>query len=356
MAHPSALPEIEETDGVDAMGASDVYPDIPEGAEVVAQRTQADIEAALSGTIGRLQALADKQVQAKSAIEQRWLEDTRLFHGRYEASTEKALKDARKSRLFVNLTRSKVNSWDARLTDLLFPTDDKNWGIKPVPAPHLSDAVKQSVLIAHQAAQQATQAHQGGDPAQAQQIAEQGNSALSAGASVQELIEAADKSASLMEQEIDTQLKESSYNIRTREGIRDAIKLGTMVMKGPITNQRLTRSWVKQGQQPQQSQSPFASFKGMSGALNGNAPAAPAQPSGQPVILDASAPGSGYVLDLQPNPAPEFVRVDPWAYFPDMSAKTPEEAEFHFERHLWNAKQLRHAVKSVGLEIGRAHV
>lgn len=416
MANPANATEIE-VDGQDggAMGASDQYQDFPPDQAQEDTRSQLDIEAALSGVIDKLQRMADQQVQAKQAIEQRWLEDLRQFHGRYDVATEKRLADAKKSKLFVNLTRAKVNSWDARLTDLLFPTDDKNWGIKPVPAPHLSQAVRDSIKIAQQAAQDATAAHQAGNPQQGAQIAAQGQSAADAGASIQDEMDAAEKSADLMEQEIDTQLKESDYNIRTREVIRDSVKLGTGVMKGPITNNRLRRAWATQAQIAARgpAPSPFASFKGQSANVaaaqtaagvtgaspmpangpvaqpaNANTPsnaggaydptqgtaapdmssvagmpapndamAAPASPMGtaqapqaQPLNLDAQAPGTGWVLDMQPDPAPEFVRVDPWNYFPDMSARTPEEAEFHFERHLWNNKQLRAAVKSTGLD------
>jgi hypothetical protein len=72
-------------------------------------------------------------------------------------------------------------------------------------------------------------------------------------------------------------------------------------------------------------------------------------PASQPPDVAPTAPGTAYVLDQQPDPAPEFLWVDPWSFFPDMSARTPDEAEFSFERHLWNAKQLRKAVKTMGL-------
>jgi hypothetical protein len=384
LANPLPQPETEtEGQAADATGPLDMQASQP-------VRTQADIDAALSGVIGRLQLLADAQVQAKTAIEQRWLDDLRQFHGRYAVGTEKALKDAHKSSLFVNLTRAKVNSWEARLSDLLFPTDDKNWGIKPVPAPHLSQAVRDSIKIANKAAADATAAHQGGNPDQGAAIAAQGTTAAQAGASIQDEIDAAEQSADLMEQEIDSQLKDSDYNIRTRSALRSSIKIGTGIMKGPITNNRLRRAWVKASNDNQAKPSPFASFQGRkedlatpqsAGGLTDQGSAAgtaydpsqgtaappmpaPNSPTGapqdlraglptfqqpQPVNLDAQAAGTGYVLDMQPDPAPEMVCVDPWSYFPDMSAKTADEAEFHFERHLWNKKQLRYAVKSSGL-------
>lgn len=319
--------------------------------EAAPVRSQFDIEAALVGTIGKLQALADKQVHLKSMIEQRWLEDLRQFHGRYDTTTEQQLKDAKtKSKVFVNLTRAKVNSWEARLTDLLFPTDDKNWGIKPAPSPQLAEAAKRAVQIANQAAQKATEAHQGGDPAQGAAIAAQGNSAAQAGASIQDEIDEAEKRAGLMEAEIETQLRESDYNIRSRQVIRDSVKIGTGVMKGPVTSQKLRRSWAKVTTAPAALMPPAndASQPQDLRPWMGDQPQP--QPQTAPQPAGATAPGSAFQLNLSPDPAPEFLWIDPWSYFPDMSARTPDEAEFHFERHLWNAKQIRDAVKRVGLD------
>jgi hypothetical protein len=328
-----------------------------EAMDMAPQRTQLDIEAALSGVIGKLQQLADKQVQLKQAIEQRWLDDLRQFHGRYPVKTEMALLAAEKSKLFVNLTRSKCNSWEARLGDLLFPTDDKNWGIIPSPAPHLSAQAEKLMLAAKAAAQSATDAHQSGDPTGGAAIAAQGNDAAQQSVSIQDAIEEAEKRCGLMESEIDTQLKDSDYNIRSREVIRDAIKLGTGVMKGPVTSQKLRRSWKPDAANSNTPPTAAGDMGATAGAMTSDAAAAPAYSPQQPTDLrpwkapatpltnvGPQQPGTAYVLDLQPDPAPEFVWVDPWSYFPDMSARTPDEAEFSFERHLWNGKQIRKAV------------
>jgi hypothetical protein len=334
---------------------------------VVAQVSEADLDAAMAAVVGKLQGIADKQVQLKQAVEQRWLDDLRQFHGRYDVNTENALKLAEKSKLFVNLTRAKVNSWEARLTDLLFPTDDKNWGIRPTPAPHLSAQVSAHLAAVKEAEAHATQAHQGGDPATGAAIAQQGTDAAQKGASIQDAIEENAKRCALMESEIDTQLKDCDYNIRSRDVIRDAIKLGTGVMKGPVTSQKLRRSWT---QAPANSNAAPAAVTDQLGAAApgaseaASAPYTPAQgtadsaptdlrpwkaPAAPAQDVSPTAPGTAYVLNQNPDPAPEFLWVDPWSFFPDMSARTPDEAEFSFERHLWNAKQLRKAVKTCGL-------
>ena len=36
-----------------------------------------------------------------------------------------------RSTVFIGMTRQKTNSAEARLSDILLPTDDRNWGIQP---------------------------------------------------------------------------------------------------------------------------------------------------------------------------------------------------------------------------------
>ncbi len=58
--------------------------------------------------------------------------------GRYDATTEATLNEGKKSRLYVNMTRPKTHAWEAKLSDMLFPTDGTpNWGIRPTPVPEL---------------------------------------------------------------------------------------------------------------------------------------------------------------------------------------------------------------------------
>ena len=47
------------------------------------------------------------------------------------------------------------------------------------------------------------------------------------------------------------------------------------------------------------------------------------------------------VLQIVEALEPTIERVDPWDFYPDMSAKNVEEAEFVFERRRLSKKQLR---------------
>lgn len=283
---------------------------------VVSDQTQADATIdpgeEFSGIVSRLQGLADEQVRRKSIVEERWLEDIRAFHGRYDSTIESTLKLAKQSRAFVKVTRKKTNAWQARLQDLIFPTDDRNWGIQPTPVPSLTKQAMEATRQAQKAAQDATAAHPADptlDPAgaqQAQQIAQAGQAHADRAGQMQSEIEAAKKAADAMQDVMDDQLVECQYPTHGRAVIQDACRLGTGILKGPISGEHSRGTWKK----------------------------------------DEATGQWGY--SKEEDPAPVYRRIDPWSYFPDMSAFTPAEAEFEFERHLWTKKDLRRMVREFG--------
>ena len=87
----------------------------------------------------RLSRLASEQVGKRSQVEQRWLDDLRQYHGEYAADEAAGLSRSKGSQVFVNITRNKTNAAEARLQDMLFPTDDRNFGIYPTPVPELDN-------------------------------------------------------------------------------------------------------------------------------------------------------------------------------------------------------------------------
>ena len=106
--------------------------------------TESEIQEKLGSIVDRLDKLAKDQVTRKGHVETRWLENLRAFHGRYDEKTEANLADSTKSRAYVKITRKKSNSWEARLSALLFPTDEENWDITPTPVPSLHEHSQRS--------------------------------------------------------------------------------------------------------------------------------------------------------------------------------------------------------------------
>lgn len=279
----SAMPETEFYDETDRQEHE------AEQARIAAQKRRDR----LNSIVQALQTKADDQVQKKTHIEERWLEDMRQFHGRYDEATESSLNKANssKSKLFFNITRMKTNGWEARLTDMLFPTDDRNWGIKPTPVPDMEMPKAQIPEAAYPAP----------NPGEA----------VSATVKNEAMVAEAKKRAEAMEQEIDDQFREAEYYAKCRDMIADSCKIGTGVIKAPVVSSKNIRRWAK---------------------------------------ADKGPDGGSFVLAHVDDPSPDAQLVDPWSFFPDMSASTVDDAEFFFERHLKNKKELRDLAKIAGFD------
>ena len=238
-----------------------------------------EIAERLNTFASRLSRLAQEQVAKRSQIEQRWLDDIRQYHGQYDAREQSNLEQQGGSKVYVNITRNKTNAAEARLQDMLFPTDDKNWAINPTPVPEIGFAQMKNLAE---------------DPA----------------VRTRELEAIAEKQADLMETEIDDQLTESKYQVKARDVIHDACQLGTAILKGPVIIGRSKKRWD-------------------------------------------TMPDGVSMLQVVEALEPSLERVDPWDFYPDMSARTPEEFEFVFERRRMSKKQLRDLAKLPGVMVSQ---
>lgn len=278
-----------------------------------AQKTKLE---ALRALVGELQKEADRRVGARVVVENRWLDDLRQYYGEYTTQIQKDLTDAAKSTLFINQTRPKTNAMEARLSDMLFPTDDRNWGIQPTPVPELTVKAEQTAK-ASAAATMASVQNPDHPGLAAASLAAQRDAAL-----VEATMDEARSRANAMQEEIDDHLRECNYSIHARDVIRDSCKLGTGIMKGPITDGSSRRAWQ---------------------AMNPDGTPMPKQPMGSP------APSTvDYALTYEPDDRPVYWRVDPWNYFPDMDASNHDEGESDYERHLFNKKQMRALARKRG--------
>ncbi len=225
-----------------------------------------DIQARLDEMGAALRTKAQEQIMLRYDIEQRWLEDLRQYHGRYSEDVETRLSKDKtgSSRIFVNLTRPKCEALESRLTEMLFPTDDRNWQIQPTPNPEL--AVLRS------------QSPEGQDQATAIQAQ-------------------AKLAAESMQRLMDDQLTETDYSERAKQAIHDAVVYGTGILKGPVITAKVQKQWTPQG--------------------------------------------GIQILDVTQRTIPRVEVVNPWDFFPDMSAASLSECEFIFERRYITKKSLR---------------
>lgn len=276
-----------------------------------------DLSMRLAAIIGRLQAEADRRVALRAPVEARWLDDLRQYHGVYDEIVLEDIRGVGGSEVFLNTTAPKTDALAARLGDLLFPTDDRNWGIGPTPVPELKDqleqaqkAVDQNKEDANLLMEQRNKAAEDGDDAAAQQLdaqmramEEQETAAEQALDKINEIMEAAKKCADLMQDEIEDQLVTCDYQAESRKCIASACKIGLGYMKGPIIDGQGSQRWRK------------------------------------------PAEGGDYQLTFVASNMPAARFADPWAIFPDPAFKYVEDGDGVFERHLMTAERLRREVK-----------
>lgn len=277
--------------------------------------------------IAELEKLAAEAVTRRRPIEERWLRDLRQFHGNYDPETDRILQgDEGRSRIFLNITRPKTNAWAARLGDMLFPNDERNWGIDPTPVPELTEDARAAVEEAEamdERAETAIGEHNAAIDAGEEPDPIHANVAGMAAASAkrlrdhydanQKILEEARKRAAAMEREIDDQLTEARYPAMCRDVIMDAVKLGSGIFKGPIVTANGRRRWVEAGGGSGQATSTFA-------------------------------------LEAGNDNVPTFRRVDPWHFFPDPDAAEVCDASYIFERHLPNKKKLREMARKMDFD------
>ncbi len=265
------------------------------------ERAQAEkLRGRVSNFIGQLEQEAASRVAKASTLENERIKDLEQYHGRYDEDTRNRLIKSGGSQLFVPKTRPKTNAMSAKIMDILFPTDDRNWAIEPTPVPKMMG-------------------HNGG-PAMAPEMPQSMPGQIAPAPEAES--EDAATPANLMQEEIDDQLTECGYQAQCRDMIDDACKIGTGIMEGPVVNDNVRRGWSR----------PYV--KGEDGKpVMG--------PDGKPQV-DESGP---YELVFGGDPRPTFYRIDPWSFFPDPDARTIEESESNYVRFLWKAHDLRKFAK-----------
>lgn len=176
-------------------------------------------------------------------VDKRWIEDEDQYNGKdninkaasqmmtsveqgYPVTTQGA--KPHRSTVFIGMTRQKTNAAEARLADILLPTDDRNFGIQPTPSPELMGMSKDNKAAMDQQGQPVM--GEDGQPARVRDV-------------VRAVLEMANKKAKAMQTEIEDQLVECNYNGELRKVIHDSAVLGTGVIKGPIVTNRTRKAW-----------------------------------------------------------------------------------------------------------------
>lgn len=159
----------------------------------------------MSGLVESLASKKERAVRHKREVEERWIEDERQYWGFRQPIRVEEDEDEEAPPI-DNITQAKVDIAAARIQDMLFPTNDKNWSLKATPEP--TDIDGNPI-----------------DPEQAEQAVDR------------------------CEQKIDDYLTESQYSKHGRAAIFDACKLGPGIIKGPVARSS-TRRVVRRNMMP----------------------------------------------------------------------------------------------------------
>lgn len=244
-------------------------------------------------------------------VDKRWLEDLDQYNGKdnvnrqasqmmtsveqgYPVTTQHA--KPHRSTVYIGMTRQKTNSAEARVADILLPTDDRNWGIQPTPEPVLMGMTKDNGLAV--------------DPNTGQPMMDQQGNPLRKKDIARAVMEIARKKSEAMQTEIDDQLVQCDYNGELRKVIHDSAVLGTGVVKGPVVTNRVRKAW-------------------------------------QP-ITDAAGE-TVHQIEIVEELSPASFRVDPRNCFPDPGCgENIHDGKGMYERHKLTAKQVRELAKQPG--------
>ncbi|MES2942916.1 MAG: hypothetical protein V4772_08610 [Pseudomonadota bacterium] len=196
-----------------------------------------------------------------SGIEDDWAEDEDHYDGVDDTNRAKVrqyqkgrtpsdgmratiLDASTRSTVFLKITRPYVDAAAARVSDMLLPTDDRNYAIRPTPRPELVELIKQAQETPPVSVQPvvAPPAQSGGfmgaigkmfGGGQPQQAAPQAPAAPSPVDQAIQTIGKAKAAAERAQEEIDDWLVECRYHAEVRKIIEATAKVGTGILKGP---------------------------------------------------------------------------------------------------------------------------
>jgi hypothetical protein len=261
-------------------------------AQEAAKAAEQQRQQLVQGLGQRIIGVYQQRVAQRQHLEQRWLKDIRRYNGEYDPEILKALQNRKYgSQQYVPLVRRIVNIVEARLTDLLFPTEERNFAIDPSPVPMLIQA---EALASQLPPDAMIPTGPNGQPMPA--------GAVMSG--IRELREEARAKADGMQREVDDQLRQANYGAASRRAIHEAMVIGTGVIKGPMVLNRTKKVWKTDGGQAR--------------------------------------------LERIEDLSPTAVDVSAWDFFPDLSAKSMRESESEIERHYFTKAQLAGLAKQPG--------
>jgi len=221
-----------------------------------------------------LQYEADRQ-----PLEQQWLRNFRQFRGVYDSEVLEKI-PAGRSRVYPLDTQVKVLGFVAKIMELMFPANEKNWSLSPSPVPDINQADIQAIIDG------------------LQQRAEEEQAPVTHTDIEDAVFRFAEDRARSMERECNDQLSEAGYTVMARKVLRSGGVYGFGITKGPMVEMRTRRSWKYNDEV------------------------------------------STYEAETTEAPVPYYEHVKVWDIYPDLSAPSWWTQEGLFERMVFSRNDL----------------
>jgi len=222
----------------------DPYLDSEEATDNSAELTYKDIIESISSQLLKKRDAA-VAFRAASGVEQRWREDESMFEGTLDSNLGKTdmlnyatgtaparlSNQPARSMIEINVVRNKCETAEGRFSDMMLPSDRKNWALRVTPVPQVSAALKD---------EQQAMIKETSQPL----VDPQGQPVSMADVARKEFSKATD-AMNLMEKEVDDQLTECNFNSESRKLIKASSRLGSGIMKGPNVIKRVHKTYKK---------------------------------------------------------------------------------------------------------------
>lgn len=247
--HPSDVDQVPG-EGLALEQDDDVFTS-EEQAERKAQE-DADRQARLDTFGAQLATKRKTAVEARraSGIEEIWRQDEEFYEGIDDANRGETVTlkprdsngaggtsvvdsdGATGSNVFMNITRAYVDFSAGRAADMLLPTDEANWDLRPTPMPD---------VIALMGSDKAL-------PPPPPGVQLQPGAPTTIGQAATEMVNQARKKVEKAKTRIEDWLEEGQYSAEQRKVIKDAAKVGVGILKGPFPSKRMSRAIIRDEQ------------------------------------------------------------------------------------------------------------
>lgn len=181
---------------------------------------------------------------AKSDIETKLIEARQRRKGIYGADKLAAIRAVGGNETYIKLTQLKCVAAESWINEVLFPGNDRPWGLDPTPAPDLSPQLREGIVLG--VMREFVRAAQAGVQLGDQDVFAMAN--LARGEVEADEDRMARQASGRMEVVIADQLKAAYFDKELRKFIQDLSTYPAAIIKGPVVRRAKKGAW---GQTPQ---------------------------------------------------------------------------------------------------------